>query len=389
MSSSVLAPLLGLVLVASACGGKQKGGNTPADVNAGDSLLGQDNPTGELVGAGGATDAPADTPKPADEPKAEPPPPEETVAKTPPPKPPGQDLPPEERDRIVKSHLTIGREAERKGDADAMIREAMAVLDVDETNVEAMVLLATGYFLKGSLDKAEAITDEALKQAAARKNAKLYMLRGLIFSKTERVDQALEAYTLATEIDPGYAAAWTNRGIILLDRRVFSELNPGKKDGAVACFEAAMGLIGRNRSAPAHTHLGSAYRGQANDDKSRRDDLLKKAEAEFKTAMTVDPSYAPAYHNLGLLYFDADPFPGVDKLARLDLALRYLREYKRIMGPSLKAGDKVEEYMATAQRSYELEEKKRKREEEKRKKQEEKERKKKEKAAGDGGGGEE
>jgi tetratricopeptide (TPR) repeat protein len=393
MRLPLLASTLALSLLGStACGGgggAGKGDNTTPDQQGGGSLIGDNSPNGPIVGAptggGGAqpTDEPKDQPVATEEPE---------MPKAEPPKPPGQDLDPVERERIIKSHMTIGNEAARKGDADAMIREGMAVLDVDETNVDAMVLLAHGYYLKGYLDKSEAVTEEALKQEKARSNAKLYMIRGLIFDKTSREDAALEAYTKATDNDAGYAAAWTNRGVIYLKRRVYSDLNPGAKDGAVSCFETALKLIGRNRSAKAHNHMGSAYRGLANDDKPRRDDLLKKAEGEFKTAMTVDPNYPPSYFNLGLLYFDADPFPGMDKLQRLSMALRYLKEYQRIMGPNLKPGDKVEEYLATGQKAYDLEEKAQKRKKEKEekdrlKKQQEAEKPKEEEKPAEGGGG--
>jgi tetratricopeptide (TPR) repeat protein len=349
-------------------GGSKKAKTTPGDQNG--SLISQDSPGATPLS--GVEPSGGDSRPDSTEPDPPPPPTEPEPPKAEPPKPPGQDLPADERERIVKSHLTIGAEAERKADADAMIREAMAVLDVDETNVEAMVLLAGGYYLKGNLDKTEAVTEEALKQERARRNAKLYMLRGLVYDRTNREDAALVAYTKATDIDPGYAAAWTNRGVIYLKRRVYADLNPGAKDGAVSCFESAMGLIGRNRSARAHTHLGSAYRGLANDKRDQRDSLLQKAEGEFKTAMTVNTSYVQAYFNLGLLYYDADPFPGMDKLQRLSMALRYLKEYQRISGPNLKPDDPSNEYIGTAQKAYDLEEKRKKREEEKKKKAAEK-----------------
>jgi hypothetical protein len=57
--------------------------------------------------------------------------------------------------------------------------------------------------------------------------------------------------------------------------------------------------------------------------------------------------------------------------------MRYLKEYQRVLGPNYRAGDKVEEYLATAQKSYEQEEKAIKRKKEK----EEKDRLKKEKGA--------
>ena len=362
-----------LLLPVAACGGGNKGGGTtPGNTNNNDSLLGQQNPDAPFTGAsepskpGGDTTAKEEKPT---QPEELPPPKKE------PPKPPGQDLPPEERDRIIKSRLATGNEAARKFDSDAMIREAMGVLDVEETNSDAMILLAHGYYLKGNLDKAEAVLNEALKQESARQKGKLWMLFGLIYDKTNREDAALMAYTKATDANANYAAAWTNRGVIMQKRKVF-----GGDGGSVACFEKAIALIGRNKSAKLHSHLGSAYRGLSTDQPAQRDELLRKAEAELKTAVTIDANYAPAYFNLGLLYFDADNYPGMDKLQRLSMAMRYLKEYQRVLGPSYKAGDKVEEYLTTAQKAYDQEEKAIKRKKEK----EEKDRLKKEKDAAKG-----
>ena len=364
-------PVLAFALLApaAACGGGSKGGpTTPENNNNNDSLLGQQNPDAPFTGAA-APNKPGETTAKEEKPTQ---PEELPPPKKEPPKPPGQDLPPEERDRIIKSRLATGNEAARKFDSDAMIREAMGVLDVEETNSDAMILLAHGYYLKGNLDKAEAVLNEALKQESARQKGKLWMLFGLIYDKTNREDAALMAYTKATDANANYAAAWTNRGVIMQKRKVF-----GGDGGSVACFEKAIALIGRNKSAKLHSHLGSAYRGLSTDQPNQRDELLRKAEAELKTAVTVDANYAPAYFNLGLLYFDADNYPGMDKLQRLSMAMRYLKEYQRVLGPAYKAGDKVEEYLTTAQKAYEQEEKAIKRKKEK----EEKDRIKKQKEA--------
>jgi hypothetical protein len=71
------------------------------------------------------------------------------------------------------------------------------------------------------------------------------------------------------------------------------------------------------------------------------------------------------------------------------MALRYLKEYVRIMGPNMRPEDKVNEYIATAQKAYDLEEKaqKRKKEKEERERQKKLEQEKKGAGGGEGGGG--
>jgi tetratricopeptide (TPR) repeat protein len=352
MRSSFLAIVLSLGALSGACGGSGKQDvKNPGDVN--DSLIGQSSP-GDVPLSGVAKTPEQD--QKAEEEKAAAEAAEPEPIKKEPPKPPGQDLPAEERERIIKSRLALGAEAEKRKDADGMVREAMGVLDVEETNVDAMILLAHGYYLKGNLDKTEAVLTEGLKQEAALKRGKLWMLFGLVYDKTDREDQALVAYTKATESNPNYAAAWTNRGVIMQKRKVFAG-----DGGAVACFEKALNLTGRNKVAKLHLHLGAAYRGLSTDQPAQRDKLLRDAENELKAAITLDPNYAAAYFNLALLYFDADPFPGLEKLNRLSTAMRYMNEYKRVMGAAYKPGDKVEEYLTTAQKAYEQEEKAQKR----------------------------
>jgi len=107
--------------------------------------------------------------------------------------------------------------------------------------------------------------------------------------------------------------------------------------------------------------MGAARRGQSAgvppDNASERARLLADAEAKFKQALGFDPNYANANFDLGLLYLDADPFPGWRRWRGLKAARQYLSEYKRLAGSGLKAGDPVDEYLAAAQKAEEREQK--------------------------------
>jgi tetratricopeptide (TPR) repeat protein len=242
-------------------------------------------------------------------------------------KPPGQDLPSDRRDALVNDHLTRGDQALAGRDADTAIREARAALELDETNVPAMVILAHGYYLKEYDDKAEAVLLIAKARPEAQSNAKLWMLLGLVYERAPlgaRENEALTAYERAATIKPDYLAAQTNRGAIYLKRKRYAD--------AVVVFEAVARMD--DRSARAHCALGSAYRGYSADPGQTRDDLLRKAENEYRVAMARDPAYQQSYYNMGLLYLDADPFPGMDTVTRLQNAVRFLGEYKRLAGPA-------------------------------------------------------
>jgi len=278
------------------------------------------------------------------------------------------DLPPQQKAARVRDHLAAAESAVRGNQPDGAIREAQKALEVDETNADAMIVLGHAYYLKAWDDKAEAILQIAKKQPEGERSARLHMLLGLIYDRApndEREDDALLNYEKAAQLKADYLQAHMNRGAIYLERKRYAD--------AVVAFEEAIDIQRQNPKA--HVNLGSAYRGRAADfpkDPTQRDLFLRKAENSFKAAMAQNTTFAPAYFNLGLLYLDAEPFPGLETLPRYQLAMRYLNEYKRLMGPTLKVGDPVDEYLAFAQKEHDKEVKR----QEKKKKKAEKEKSK-------------
>jgi tetratricopeptide (TPR) repeat protein len=348
--------IAGMVSVAvAACGGAPK--KDTASAKKSDGTVTYDD-TGSIYAADEAMPLTPE-PKPTGEtaPTAEAPEPRSDL-----PRPPTQDLPKERRDALVKEHLKQGVAALRAKDADGIIRAARSALDVDESNVEAMIMLAHGNYLKGYDDKAEAVLNIARKQRAGDAHPVLWMLLGLVYDRTNREDQALAAYERATQLKPDYLAALTNRGAIYLKRKRYAD--------AIQVLEQVVQI--HPKSPRAHTHLGAAYRGRSADlveQKAQRDQLLKRAEQELRLAISQDPAYAPAYFNMGILYLDADPFPGIDTLPRLLQAQKFLSDYKKTAGPA--GVPVVDEYLAAAAKGIEREQKildrKRKKDAEKRK----------------------
>ncbi|HEY0483160.1 MAG TPA: hypothetical protein VGD37_36815, partial [Kofleriaceae bacterium] len=70
------------------------------------------------------------------------------------------------------------------------------------------------------------------------------------------------------------------------------------------------------------------------------DDNVRRAEAAYKRALQAGSNYGPAYYNLGLLYLDNDPFPGLpDTLLRLNTSKTYFDQYKNMPNVDMKLYD--------------------------------------------------
>ena len=298
--------------------------------------------------------------------------------------PPGLDKSAGEVRAAVAKHMQDANAALQADRWDDAILAARKALNEDEVNVRAMVALAHAYYGKGYYDKCEAILDIAVKRPEGGGNAKLHFLFGLTYDKTDRPNDALAAYEKALDASPDYKSALLNVGAKYIDK--------GRYADAVRVYEHLTGDLKYN-SAKAWANLGAAYRGRSadlNDDKQKRAAFLKRAEDAYKRAVNADNKYPASYYNLGLLYLDADPFPGpdgndMDTLARLERAKTYFNQYRGMPGTDQKL---VDEQVTVAEKLYDREIKareKRKKLEERRKKAEERERKRKAEDAAEGG----
>jgi tetratricopeptide (TPR) repeat protein len=325
---------LGAALVA--CGGKDKkapaapgttepgqagmnDGDPSGDPGSPDQAGGQPGQPGAEPGAGGEQ---AGTDPATGEPEAPP-----IVA-------PNLDPDPAQAKSQVDEHLKRGNAALQASslDPDKAIAEAKAALAIDATSVDAVVVMAHGYYHKKLYDTAEVILDMLFKERAkAKDNAGVYFVYGLVYDKINEPQKARVAYEKAVELEPNHLSALTNLGIHQLANKQYRE--------AVRTYEK----VSRERpSAPVWNALGSAYRGQSADydpGAADRANLLRKADTAFKRAIQADRNFGQAYYNLGLLYLDADPYPGeggapMDTLLRLQQAKKYFDDYKNMPGAS-------------------------------------------------------
>jgi tetratricopeptide (TPR) repeat protein len=195
-------------------------------------------------------------------------------------------------------------------------------------------MVAFAYYHKKLYDTAELVLDDLFKRETAKQNANVYYVYGLVYDHTNRPDQAVLSFKKTIELNPNHASALVNLGVHQLQNTQYAE--------ALQSFERLVNQFGRG-DAVTLTSLGSAYRGHAADYPSGspdRDDNVRRAEAAYKRALQGSGSYGPAYYNLGLLYLDNDPFPGLaDNLLRLTTSKSYFDQYKNMPNVDMKLYD--------------------------------------------------
>ncbi|MDX2091188.1 MAG: tetratricopeptide repeat protein [Kofleriaceae bacterium] len=299
----------------------------PSGTGGGGAPGGSGTPGGAPVngGGGGAVDAGGGAP-------AEPnqPPPEVVIT------PPNYDVDPQQAKAQVDGHLSIARQALTKTppDGDTALTEARKALSIDAASVEAAAMVAFAYYHKKLYDTAELVLDDLYKRDSAKNNANVNYVYGLVYDKTNRPDRAVLAYQKAVSINPNHISALVNLGA--------HQLQQAQYDEAQRTFERLTRELNHS-DAITLTSLGSAYRGRSAEypaGTNDRDQFVRSAEGMYKRATSANPSYGPAYYNLGLLYLDNEPFPGVpDAVQRLNTAKAFFDQYKNMPGVDMKLYD--------------------------------------------------
>jgi tetratricopeptide (TPR) repeat protein len=336
-----LGVLVAALLALAACGGKSKDAKTTPAKKTGDEASQSMKDTGDPVDPGGGSGSGGVTAGGPGKPGAVPgagsgapagggPPPEPVVI------PPNLDVDPAQAKTQVDQYLAQAR-ASLLGpapDAEGALRHARAALAIDAASVDAAAMVAFAYYHKKLYDTAELVLDDLFKRDAAKKNASVYYVYGLVYDQTSRPDAAVKAYRTAFELNPSHASALVNLGVHQLKNSQYLE--------AQQTFERLTRQFQR-ADVVTLTSLGSAYRGRSAEfppGAPDRDAFVRRAEAEYKRAEAANPSYGPLYYNLGLLYLDTDPYPGIaDAVQRLQIAKSYFDRYKNMAGVDMKLFD--------------------------------------------------
>jgi tetratricopeptide (TPR) repeat protein len=114
---------------------------------------------------------------------------------------------------------------------------------------------------------------------------------GFLLEAAERPIQAISNYQRAIELDPHFAVAFNNWGVVLRDQ--------GELDEAISKFKMAIELDPKLTTA--YSNLGGALY-----DYDKR--TVKDVIADFEKARSLDPKYAPIYYNWGFVLLDETNF---------------------------------------------------------------------------------
>src|SRR5205823_13193304 len=136
---------------------------------------------------------------------------------------------------------------------------------------------------------AELVLDDVFKREAAKANANVFYVYGLVYDHTNRPNEAVAAYKKAVELNPSFASALINLGVHQLQNKQYVE--------AQQAFERLTQQFHLS-DAVTLTSLGSAYRGHSGDyppGSADRNALIMNAEAAYKRAIAADANYGPAY----------------------------------------------------------------------------------------------
>jgi tetratricopeptide (TPR) repeat protein len=242
------------------------------------------------------------------------------------------------------------------------VAQAKLALNKNERYTPAMLVMARAYFKLGKYEWVKTLGD-MMKNAGATEAERSDIYQMMAFMEVEKKNSpgAIELFRKAAEARPDNAILWNNLGAQYLIVKNYRE--------AVPVLERSVQL--QPTFTKAHMNLGSAYRGLKQYD---------RALAEYKQALALFPRYADAVYNLGILHLDAERMPNMDTTAKLNAAIGYLDQYRKmLMGANQPVPPEADAYLREAQEAIAKEQKRIERQ----KKQEERDRQRAAKKAAD------
>ena len=231
-------------------------------------------------------------------------------------------------DNLLKFTVTIKALVNELSDADlkAFMNDRNALQEAarqyKDLQKEYAALKAQMDELRRNYDKANETQRADIKKQVARNSKNFFALeataRGNEFYFAKNYAQALAAYDEAVTLNPNYADAYNNRGVVKYELGQFAEAisnytmaiklkpnfvdalnNRGNAYAALGQFQnAAQDLQTavklNDKNAVGHNNLGNVYYSLRNFD---------AAIQEYTRAIQLNPNYAEAYYNRGAVYY--------------------------------------------------------------------------------------
>jgi type IV pilus biogenesis/stability protein PilW len=177
---------------------------------------------------------------------------------------------------------------------------------------------------------------ETTKHPTATSDALIHFNSGVELYHQRDYAKATQAYRKAIDIDPGYAEAYNNLGIIYqeagdLDRALSNyrkaiEINPeyekalnnlgvllylkGRYEESIRAFQKALALNASNIES--HINLGILFKKQGQVD---------QAIESYRRALAINPLHGEAHYNIGLLH---------EQLGNVEMAIDHYQKFIRM-----------------------------------------------------------
>ena len=214
----------------------------------------------------------------------------------------------------------------RTGSLPQALDLAREALRIHEQNVEAMLVMAEAFLKQGKHELTQTVLTSALavdaKLLTPLETSRIYNLKGFAYLAADKPNLATQSFRKAAEADARNATAWNNLGA--------QYLRTGNFKTAVDCFTYATKLDPGFYKA--QLNLGNARRALGD---------VQNAEQSYRKALELRSNYPEAYFSLGVLYLDASDYPGIDTATRLTRALNFFAKYRELaIASGVGAGDR-------------------------------------------------
>ena len=167
------------------------------------------------------------------------------------------------------------------------------------TSSEVLILFNSGVGLYHQGDYLKAIQAYQKVIELDPGYAEAYNNLGIIYQEIGDFDRALSAYQKAIGINPKYEKALNNLGVLLYLKGHYEE--------SIQAFQKALTINANN--VESHINLGILFKKQGQVD---------KAMESYHRALTLNPFYGEAHYNMGLLY---------EQLEKMEMAIGHYQKF--------------------------------------------------------------